>query len=100
MSKPAKAVQYFSDEHLQRSLAMSVTERLRFLDQYRQLHSARQTGSKSRLISLKVPEDLLEQFKQQCRIDGVKYQTQIKQLMMESISKDQALRARNKKLTP
>ena len=78
-----KAVQYFSAEQLERSLQMSATERLQFLDDYRRLHGARTHSSKSKLISLKVPEDLLEMFKQHCALNGVKYQTQIKQLMRD-----------------
>jgi len=85
--KPAvtqnRPVQYFSDEQLQRSQALSATEKMRFLDEYRQLHGSRQADIKSKLISLKVPEDLLEQFKQRCAANNVKYQTQIKQLMRE-----------------
>ncbi len=78
-----KAVQYFSEAQLQRSLQMSVTERLQFLDNYRKLHGTRAQSSKSKLISLKVPEDLLDTFKRQCELNGVKYQTQIKQLMRD-----------------
>lgn len=85
--KPAtahnRAVQYFSDEQLQRSRALSATEKMRFLDEYRQLHGRRQADIKSKLISLKIPEDLLEQFKARCEQDSVKYQTKIKQLMRE-----------------
>jgi predicted DNA binding CopG/RHH family protein len=86
MTTAMKAVQYFSDEQLQRSQALSATEKMRFLDEYRQLHGRRQANIKSRLISLKVPEDLLELFKQRCEASGVKYQTQIKQLMREYLS--------------
>jgi len=86
MTTAMKAVQYFSDEQLQRSQALSATEKMRFLDEYRQLHGRRQANIKSRLISLKVPEDLLELFKQRCEASGAKYQTQIKQLMREYLS--------------
>lgn len=78
-----KAVQYFSDEQLERSQQMSQQARLQFLDDYRRLHGSRAHSSKSKLISLKVPEDLLETFKRQCELHNVKYQTQIKQLMRE-----------------
>jgi uncharacterized protein (DUF4415 family) len=47
------------------------------------LHGARTQSRKSKLISLKIPEDLLDVFKQQCELNGVKYQTQIKQLMRD-----------------
>lgn len=66
-----KAIQYFTDEQLGRS---------------RQLREPRLTQSnktKSKLISLKVPEDLLELFKTQCDLRGLKYQSQIKGLMPE-----------------
>ncbi len=83
MKPTQKAVQYFSDEQLQRSRALSATEKMRFLDQYRQLHAQQSSIRKSKLISLKVPEDLLETFQQHCALKGVKYQTQIKQLMRD-----------------
>ena len=37
--------------------------------------------AKSRLISMKVPEPLLEAFKTKARLTGIPYQTQIKRLM-------------------
>lgn len=89
MNKNQRAVQYFSDEQLARSAAMSVEERMRFLDQFRQLHGATSASAKkqqSKLISLKVPEDLLETFRKQCALEGVKYQTKIKELMRASLS--------------
>ena len=39
--------------------------------------------SKSKLISMKVPEDLLETFKKRAEQQGVPYQTLIKQLMLK-----------------
>ncbi len=36
-----------------------------------------------RLISLKVPESLLDAFRGRCRLEGVPYQTQIKRLMSD-----------------
>lgn len=74
-----KAVQYFSDEYLAECRAMSSDQVLRFLDDFRRLHGVRPAPSK--LISLKVPEDLLSVFKTQAKLSGVPYQTQIKTLM-------------------
>jgi predicted DNA binding CopG/RHH family protein len=37
--------------------------------------------NKTRLISLKVPEDLLDAFRTKAELHGVRYQTQIKKLM-------------------
>ena len=58
---------------------------IRPVDEFRKLYSpARRKGS--RLISLKVPEDLLEAFKTKARLHDVPYQTQIKRLMMDWLS--------------
>ena len=52
---------------------------MRFLDDFRKLHAA--VNTRSRLISLKVPEPLLAAFRTKARLHGVPYQTQIKNLM-------------------
>jgi predicted DNA binding CopG/RHH family protein len=74
-----KAVQYFSDDYLDQCRAMSTDQILRYLDDFRRLHAA--TPAVSKLISLKVPEDLLSAFKAKARLTGTPYQTQIKALM-------------------
>jgi hypothetical protein len=43
----------------------------------------RATKDKSILISLKVPESLLEEFREECELQDVRYQTQIKKLMKD-----------------
>ncbi len=75
-----KPIQFFSDEYLERSREMTPDQIIRFLDDFRQLH-ATPRGSKSKLISLKVPNNLLETFKAKARLNNVPYQTQIKELM-------------------
>jgi predicted DNA binding CopG/RHH family protein len=83
-----KTVQYFTDEQLERCKSINIEERLRFLDQYRQLHGSRaikRNNPQSKLISIKVPTDLLEAFRTKCEIDNVKYQTKIKALMKASL---------------
>jgi predicted DNA binding CopG/RHH family protein len=80
-----RPVQYFSDEYLEQCKRMKPADILRFLDDFRRLYSpAARTGS--RLISLKVPEDLLEAFKSKARLHDVPYQTQIKRLMTEWVA--------------
>ena len=80
-----RPVQYFSDEYLEQCKQMKPADILRFLDEFRRLYSpARRRGS--RLISLKVPEDLLEAFKAKARLHDVPYQTQIKRLMTEWVA--------------
>lgn len=75
-----RPIQYFSREYLQRCRTMSPEQILRFLEDFRSL---RRTAPprKSRLISLKVPEDLLAAFKEKARLRDIPYQTQIKRLM-------------------
>ena len=74
-----KALQTFSAEYLQRCRQMSHDEIAEFLDDFRRLHGTR--PAQSRLISIKVPEDLLGAFKARARLENVPYQTQIKRLM-------------------
>ncbi len=74
-----KPVQKFSDAYLQRCAEMSHEEIVRFLDDFRRIHGTQR--SPSRLISIKVPEDLLAAFKAKARLHDVRYQTQIKKLM-------------------
>ncbi len=74
-----RAVQKFSDEYLKRCREMSPDEIARFLDDFRRIHGGKPT--QSRLISIKVPEDLLGAFKSKARLCNVAYQTQIKHLM-------------------
>jgi len=76
-----KAVQYFSDEYLARCSAMSADEIARFLDDFRKVDG--QPQSPSKLISIKVPESLLQAFKTKSTLNGLRYQTQIKVLMKE-----------------
>ena len=80
-----RPVQYFSKEYLEQCKGMKPADILRFLDEFRRLYSpAARKGS--RLISLKVPENLLEAFKAKARLHDVPYQTQIKQLMTEWVT--------------
>lgn len=76
----ARPVQYFSDEALVAGARMSPDQVLRFLEDFRLLHAAPKKRG-ARLISLRVPEDLLAAFKAQAALEGVAYQAQIKRLM-------------------
>jgi len=76
-----RPVQYFTDDYLEQCRGMTADQVIRFLEDFRQLHAQR--PSRSRLISLKVPEDLLQAFRQKAKLAGVPYQTQIKRLMRE-----------------
>ena len=54
---------------------------MRFLEDFRTVHGVPRAPSKSKLISLRVPEDLLEAFRTRATLDGTPYQTKIKALM-------------------
>ncbi len=75
-----RPVQYFSKEYLEQCRSMTPEKIIRFLDDFRRLHGDARPA-KSRLISIKVPEPLLEAFKTKARLSGVPYQAQIKRLM-------------------
>jgi len=77
-----RPVQYFTDEYLQQCRKMKPEQVLRFLEDFRELQKARKPV-KSKLISIKVPEDLLGAFKAKAGRIGRPYQTQIKDLMLE-----------------
>jgi predicted DNA binding CopG/RHH family protein len=74
-------VQYFSDEHLEQCRELSADQILQFLCDFQQLHSRQK--SKTKLISIKVPEDLLGAFRTKAELAEVPYQTQIKKLMKQ-----------------
>jgi predicted DNA binding CopG/RHH family protein len=74
-----KTVQYLSDEQLAQARGLSPDQVLQFLHDFQQLHHGVRTRSK--LISLKVPENLLNAFRTKADLTGIAYQTQIKRLM-------------------
>lgn len=76
-----RPVQHFTDAYLAQCRGMTADQVIRFLEDFRKLHAQR--PSRSKLISLKVPEDLLQAFRQRAELAGVPYQSQIKRLMRE-----------------
>ncbi len=76
-----RPVQKFTDEYLERCREMSPEEIINFLDEFRCVHGSSQARSK--LISMKVPEDLLAAFKAKAALHEKPYQTQIKTLMRD-----------------
>ena len=74
-----RSLQRFSDEYLESCRAMSPDQILQFLEDFRRLHGSEPVRSK--LISIKVPTDLLSSFRVKAALSGTPYQTQIKALM-------------------
>ena len=79
-----KTVQRFTRENLEHGKNLTADQILRFLDDFRCLHGSQ--PRKSKLISMKVPEDLLNAFRTRARMAGMPYQTQIKRLMKAWVS--------------
>ena len=78
-----KTLQYFSDDYLNASKQLTPEQILQFLDDFRVLHGTKQIKSKSKLISIKIPHNLLNAFRTKALINGVPYQTIIKRLMTD-----------------
>ena len=82
-----KTVQYFDDEYLARCKDATPQQIAEFLEQFRLMQGAQLSPStKSKLISIKIPQDMLTTFRAKCELEGVKYQTQIKRLMNDWIA--------------
>ena len=80
-----RAIQYFSDESLKRSRALTTDQIITFVENFRILHTLDATQGKSKLISIKIPENLLNAFRIHAELKGKKYQTMIKDLMLASL---------------
>ena len=82
----SKALQYFSDDYLEQCKQMSPQQIADFIDEFRQLHGVnykQKSRGGSKLISMKVPQGLLEAFKTKAQLQGYAYQSKIKALMLE-----------------
>ena len=82
-----RPVQYFSDEYLEQCREITPAQIVVFLDDFRRMHGKVQEPSPSRLISIKMPEDLLRAFRIKANLSGIRYQTQIKNLMREWLTR-------------
>lgn len=75
-----KTVQYFSVEYLEQSSKMKPEQIIRYLEDFRNMYYQAKT-QRTKLISIKIPENMLALFREKSRLHGIKYQTQIKILM-------------------
>ncbi|MCY4643419.1 MAG: hypothetical protein OXB88_02275 [Bacteriovoracales bacterium] len=82
-----KGIQHFSSEYLKNCKKMTTDEIVQFLEDFRQLHAMSSKQKKSKLISIKMPLDLLSAFRRRSQLEGVPYQTMIKNLMREWLNK-------------
>ena len=80
-----RPVQYFSPEYLAQCKKMSLEDRLRFLEDFRKLQD-RRPPVKSRLISVRIDESLLERFREKARTEKLPYQTLLKRLIRDYLA--------------
>ncbi len=76
-----RALQKFTPEYLRQCRKLKPEQIVKWLDDVRIMH-VKNRPAKSRLISLRVPENLLSSFRSKAELMGVSYQAQIKRLMM------------------
>ncbi len=76
-----RPVQYFSKEYLKNSQKLTPMQIIKLLDDFRILHG--KSTKKSKLISIKIPQNLLSIFRKKSELEGIPYQTKIKELMKE-----------------
>lgn len=74
-----KTIQYFTKEYLQRTAGLTPDQIIDFIENYRMLVG--KAPEKCQLISLKIEPSLLNTFKQKAKLEGIPYQTKIKQIM-------------------
>ena len=79
MSDDKRPTQRFTKEYLRSVSGTSAQDVVEYLESFRLLQEA--VPTKTKLISMKVEEDLLALFRKKCEQQGLKYQTQIKKLM-------------------
>ena len=75
-----KPVQYFNNKYLNQCRDATPEQILEYLESFRMMQAQ---SAKSKLISIKIPITLLDSFRRKCEFAGVRYQTQIKQLMTD-----------------
>lgn len=76
-----KGLQTFSKEYLERCKELTPDQIIEFMENYRNLMG--RTPEKCQLISMKIEPSLLNAFKQKAKLEGIPYQTKIKELMRD-----------------
>lgn len=78
-----KGLQKFTKEYLDECKKLSPEEILQFLENYKHLYYQASQPQKTKLISIKIPQNLLDAFRLRAKTEGIPYQTQIKKLMQD-----------------
>lgn len=80
-----KTIQYFTKEYLEKCADLTSDQIIEFLENYRYLVAKK--PEKCQLISLRIEPSLLNAFKQKAQLENVHYQTKIKELMRDFLTK-------------
>jgi uncharacterized protein (DUF4415 family) len=82
-----KTIQRFTAAHIKEGRHLDPAQIVDFLESFRELqgmvHRPKERRAPSQLISIKMPPELLGAFRARCEIEGVPYQTRIKELMAD-----------------
>jgi len=82
-----KTIQFFSDNYLAQCEQLSTEQIVRYLEDFRIVNRPLKKPV-SKLISIKIETDLLEAFKTKARLDGVPYQSRIKTIMRDWLTRE------------
>ncbi|MEI8366655.1 MAG: hypothetical protein WCF65_09600 [Parachlamydiaceae bacterium] len=80
-----KTIQYFTKEYLAKCSTLTPEQIIMYLENYRDLMANK--PEKCQLISMKIEPSLLNAFKLKARLEGGHYQTKIKQLMRDWVTR-------------
>jgi len=78
-----RAVQFFTDEYLEKCKELSPDQIIEFLEGFRELSCER--AEKCQSISLKIEPSLLNLLKYKAKLDGIPYQTLLKRILRKGL---------------
>ena len=82
-----KTIQFFSDNYLAQCKQLSAEQIVKYLEDFRIVNMPLKKPV-SKLISIKIETDLLEAFKTRAHLDGVPYQSRIKAIMRDWLTRE------------
>ncbi len=82
-----KTIQFFSNDYLAQCAQLSTEQIARYLEDFRIVNRPLKKPV-CKLISIKIETDLLEAFKTKAHLDGVPYQSRIKAIMRDWLTRE------------
>lgn len=81
-----KTLQFYDKAYLERTKHLSTEQIVRFLEGFRELNSAKPQKEPSTLISIRLPDSLLESLKSRAALENKPYQSLIKEYLKKAVS--------------